>query len=85
VCTTQPLWKMGSDRISSFRRRISARPGMKIRVINIDEYRLDYDLIKRLLLKIATAPEMAHYSKAILIFMPGLAEAFSWSSLAMEE
>ncbi|KAJ9483924.1 hypothetical protein VN97_g9468 [Penicillium thymicola] len=43
-------------------------------IINIDEYRLDYDLIKRLLLKIATAPEMAHYSKAILIFMPGLAE-----------
>jgi ATP-dependent RNA helicase DHX29 len=43
-------------------------------ILNIDEYKLDYELIKRLLLKIATAPEMDHYSKAILIFMPGLAE-----------
>lgn len=43
-------------------------------IINIDEYRLDYELIKRLLIKIATAPEIAHYSKAILVFMPGLAE-----------
>ncbi|KAJ5366628.1 Helicase C-terminal [Penicillium brevicompactum] len=43
-------------------------------IINIDEYRLDYELIKRLLIKIATAPEMEHYSKAILVFMPGLAE-----------
>lgn len=43
-------------------------------IINIDEYRLDYELIKRLLIKIATATEIAHYSKAILVFMPGLAE-----------
>ncbi|CAG7931944.1 unnamed protein product [Penicillium olsonii] len=43
-------------------------------IVNIDEYRLDYELIKRLLIKIATAPDMAHYSKAILVFMPGLAE-----------
>lgn len=43
-------------------------------ILNIDEYRIDYQLIKRLLLKIATAPEMEHYSKAILVFMPGLAE-----------
>lgn len=43
-------------------------------IINLDEYRIDYQLIKKLLLKIATAPEMEHYSKAILVFMPGLAE-----------
>lgn len=43
-------------------------------ILNFDEYRMDYQLIKRLLLRIATAPEMDHYSKAILIFMPGLAE-----------
>ncbi|KAE8349994.1 P-loop containing nucleoside triphosphate hydrolase protein [Aspergillus coremiiformis] len=43
-------------------------------VLNIDEYRLDYLLIRKLLIKIATAPEMAHYSKAILVFMPGMAE-----------
>lgn len=41
---------------------------------NIDEYRLDYQLIKRLVMKIASAPEMSQYSKAILIFMPGMAE-----------
>lgn len=43
-------------------------------VINIDEYRLDYQLIKKLLLSIATSPEVSHYSKAILVFMPGMAE-----------
>jgi ATP-dependent RNA helicase DHX29 len=43
-------------------------------ILKFDEYRMDYQLIKRLLLNIATAPEMDHYSKAILVFMPGLAE-----------
>lgn len=43
-------------------------------IINFDEYRLDYQLIKKLLVKLATSPEMEHYSKAILIFMPGMAE-----------
>lgn len=43
-------------------------------VMKFDEYRMDYQLIKRLLLTIATVPEMDHYSKAILVFMPGLAE-----------
>ena len=43
-------------------------------ILNFDEYRLDYQLIKRLLLKIASAPELAQYSKAILVFMPGMAE-----------
>ncbi|KAF7595064.1 hypothetical protein BBP40_007467 [Aspergillus hancockii] len=43
-------------------------------ILNFDEYRLDYRLIKKLLIKIATATEMAHYSKAILVFMPGMAE-----------
>ncbi|RAL15062.1 putative ATP dependent RNA helicase [Aspergillus homomorphus CBS 101889] len=43
-------------------------------ILNFDEYRLDYQLIKRLVAKIATSPDMAHYSKAILIFMPGMAE-----------
>lgn len=43
-------------------------------VAKFDEYRLDYQLIKRLLLKIATSPDIERYSKAILVFMPGLAE-----------
>ncbi|KAF7719449.1 DEAD box ATP-dependent RNA helicase [Penicillium ucsense] len=43
-------------------------------ILKFDEYRMDYQLIKSLLLKIATAPEMEMYSRAILVFMPGLAE-----------
>lgn len=43
-------------------------------ILNVDEYRLDYQLIKKLLMRIASAPEMAQYSKAVLVFMPGLAE-----------
>lgn len=43
-------------------------------ILKFDEYRMDYQLIKKLVLRIATAPEMDHYSKAILVFMPGLAE-----------
>ena len=43
-------------------------------VVNFDEYRLDYQLIKRLVVQIASSPDMTHYSKAILIFMPGMAE-----------
>lgn len=43
-------------------------------VLSFDEYRLDYQLIKKLLVKLASAPEMASYSRAILVFMPGMAE-----------
>ncbi|KAL3437177.1 P-loop containing nucleoside triphosphate hydrolase protein [Aspergillus tetrazonus] len=43
-------------------------------IMNFDEYRLDYQLIKRLLMKLATVPEMEYYSKAILVFLPGMAE-----------
>ncbi|KAJ6015004.1 hypothetical protein N7540_009595 [Penicillium herquei] len=43
-------------------------------VAKFDEYRLDYQLIKRLILRIATGPDMEYYSRAILVFMPGLAE-----------
>ncbi|KAL2872276.1 putative ATP dependent RNA helicase [Aspergillus lucknowensis] len=43
-------------------------------VSKFDEYRLDYQLIKRLLMKLATTPELEYYSKAILVFLPGMAE-----------
>lgn len=39
-----------------------------------DEYRLDYSLIVKLLTKIATTTSLQDFSKAILIFMPGIAE-----------
>ncbi|KAL1967815.1 hypothetical protein VTN77DRAFT_2504 [Rasamsonia byssochlamydoides] len=43
-------------------------------VLKFDEYRLDYRLITKLLARIATKPELSQYSRAILVFMPGLAE-----------
>lgn len=44
------------------------------RLADMDEYRIDFDLIVRLATAIATKPKFAKYSKAILIFMPGIAE-----------
>lgn len=43
-------------------------------VLKFDEYRLDYRLITKLLAGIATKPHLSQYSRAILVFMPGLAE-----------
>ncbi|KAK2778995.1 hypothetical protein FQN53_001569 [Emmonsiellopsis sp. PD_33] len=43
-------------------------------VSGFDEYRLDYKLIVSLLSAIATKREFEPYSKAILVFMPGMAE-----------
>lgn len=41
---------------------------------NYDEYRIDYSLIVKLLEKIATNTQYQDYSKAILVFLPGIAE-----------
>ncbi|OJD24791.1 hypothetical protein ACJ73_03844 [Blastomyces percursus] len=43
-------------------------------VTGFDEYRLDYKLIASLLSAIATKKEFKQYSKAILVFMPGMEE-----------
>ncbi|OJD14931.1 hypothetical protein AJ78_04770 [Emergomyces pasteurianus Ep9510] len=43
-------------------------------VTGFDEYRLDYKLIVSLLSAIATKREFEQYSRAILVFMPGMAE-----------
>ncbi|PGH14783.1 hypothetical protein AJ79_02799 [Helicocarpus griseus UAMH5409] len=43
-------------------------------VTGFDEYRLDYRLIVNLLSAIAMKKEFEKYSKAILVFMPGMAE-----------
>ncbi|KAL2261666.1 hypothetical protein VTK26DRAFT_3658 [Humicola hyalothermophila] len=40
----------------------------------MDEYRIEFDLIVQLIEKIAVDPEYAPYSKAILVFLPGIAE-----------
>lgn len=44
------------------------------RLAGVDEYRVDYELIVKLATAIATKSEFSKYSKAILIFMPGIAE-----------
>lgn len=41
---------------------------------NFNEYQINYDLILKLLQTIATSPVYAEYSKAILVFLPGIAE-----------
>jgi ATP-dependent RNA helicase DHX29 len=40
----------------------------------LDEYRIDYDLILKLIEKVATDTEYIRFSKAFLIFLPGIAE-----------
>ncbi|KAG7119162.1 putative helicase C15C4.05 like protein [Verticillium longisporum] len=40
----------------------------------MDEYRIDFDLIVQLIAKIAADPSYSQFSKAILVFLPGIAE-----------
>lgn len=40
----------------------------------MDEYRIDFDLIVQLIAKIGSDPGYAAYNKAILVFLPGIAE-----------
>jgi ATP-dependent RNA helicase DHX29 len=40
----------------------------------IDEYRIDFDLIVQLISKVANEAALIPYSKAILVFLPGIAE-----------
>ena len=44
------------------------------RLADMNEYRIDFDLIIRLAVAVATKPRFAKYAKAMLIFMPGIAE-----------
>ena len=49
----------------------------------MDEYRIDFDLIVRLITQIATDPTYVPYSKAILVFLPGIAEIRSLNDLLL--
>lgn len=40
----------------------------------IDEYQIEFDLIVQLIRQVAHQPELINYSKAILVFLPGIAE-----------
>lgn len=43
-------------------------------VAQMDEYQIPYELIVQLVAQIATSPDYAKFSQAILVFLPGIAE-----------
>ena len=43
-------------------------------VLQMDEYRIDFELVTQLLVKIATDDRLAMFSKAVLVFLPGIGE-----------
>lgn len=43
-------------------------------IAQIDEYRIEFELVTQLLAKIATDSTLERYSKAILVFLPGIGE-----------
>ncbi|KAI1005694.1 putative helicase [Podosphaera aphanis] len=43
-------------------------------ISQLDEYRIDFELITQLLAKIATDDQLVAFSKAILVFLPGIGE-----------
>ncbi|KAL8672099.1 MAG: hypothetical protein Q9168_003431 [Polycauliona sp. 1 TL-2023] len=49
-------------------------PKTRSTLAQFDEYRINYDLIVGLLETIATKPKFLDFSKAVLVFLPGIAE-----------
>jgi ATP-dependent RNA helicase DHX29 len=59
--------------------QIQSAPG------NFYEYRIDYALIVNLMIAIATKPQYVGYSRAILVFMPGIGEIRRLNSALLGE
>jgi ATP-dependent RNA helicase DHX29 len=49
----------------------------------MDEYRIEFDLIVQLIIKIATDEQYVPYSSALLIFLPGIAEIRTMNDLLL--
>ncbi|KAI0880682.1 P-loop containing nucleoside triphosphate hydrolase protein [Annulohypoxylon maeteangense] len=49
-------------------------PRTRNTISQIDEYQIDFELIVQLIIRISTDPDYVNYSKAILVFLPGIAE-----------
>lgn len=49
-------------------------PQTRSTLSQLDEYRIEYDLIVQLMVRVASEPSLEFYSKAILVFLPGIAE-----------
>ncbi|KAK2609327.1 hypothetical protein QQS21_002108 [Conoideocrella luteorostrata] len=53
---------------------VAYSPQTRSTLAQIDEYRIDFDLILQLMVRIASEEALQFYSKAILVFLPGIAE-----------
>ncbi|CAJ2503059.1 Uu.00g104530.m01.CDS01 [Anthostomella pinea] len=51
----------------------------------MDEYQIEFGLVVQLIGQIAVDPAYAHYSKAILVFLPGIAEIRTLNDLLLGE
>ena len=49
-------------------------PATRAALAQLDEYRIEPDLVTQLIAKIATKEDLQPYSRAILVFLPGIAE-----------
>ncbi|KAH8200147.1 hypothetical protein TruAng_005659 [Truncatella angustata] len=49
-------------------------PRTRVALSMIDEYQIDFELITQLIGQIAVHPELINYSRATLVFLPGIAE-----------
>lgn len=58
-------------------------PEVRKTLQQLDEYRLDPDLVLQLIVQIATKQELQPYSKAILVFLPGIAEIRTLNDLLL--
>ncbi|KAI4148651.1 MAG: hypothetical protein LQ341_001511 [Variospora aurantia] len=64
----QKMTKNGSASLASYSSRTRSI------MANWDEYHINYDLVVSLLETIASKPKFSSFSKAILVFLPGIAE-----------
>jgi ATP-dependent RNA helicase DHX29 len=68
--------ELSKERAKSGESKMLASYSLRTRstLAQIDEYQIDFELIQKLMITIATVDRYAKYSKAILVFMPGIAE-----------
>lgn len=55
----------------------------RLALAQMDEYRIDFDLIVQLIARVASDPEYSFFSKAILVFLPGIAEIRTLNDLLL--
>ncbi|KAH6667024.1 pre-mRNA-splicing factor ATP-dependent RNA helicase PRP22 [Plectosphaerella plurivora] len=58
-------------------------PRTRVALAKMDEYRIDFDLIVQLIARVASDPEYSFFSKAILVFLPGIADIRTLNDLLL--